>query len=151
MKLTKYDKETFVKAVMADISDPDFATTKAIIQDEIVKGMSKEAQELYKVSPKALMTETCYEVIPKYYNVTFVVGDSPYLKIIKPWNDKYLARHSAEKKLFSSITGITTLKLLQEALPELVKYMPSEDAKTKNLPALNNVFEDLVKVGLRCE
>jgi nucleoside diphosphate kinase len=147
MKLTKYNKEVFVKAVMADIPDPDFNKTKDAIQTAVVNGMSSEASALYSIKPKALKHDTVYDVIPRYRGVTIAVGDADYLKIIKPWQEIFYARQDAESKLLDAIKGITTLKRLQETFPELVKYMPSEDTKTSNLPALNNVMVDLVKIG----
>ena len=52
-----------------------------------------------------------------------------------------------ERKLESSIEGITSLAALKAALPEMEKYMPAEEKKTKQLPSLTGVVTDFMQAG----
>jgi len=76
-----------------------------------------------------------------------IVADLDMDKVIEP----FLQPRKERNALFSSIKGIaygcSTLRQLKEALPELEKYMPKEDAPTRNLPAVANVVADMVKLG----
>jgi len=55
-----------------------------------------------------------------------------------------LAIHQVSKLAYAC----TTLKQLQDQLPELIKYMPDEKGRaTKNVPMVVGVIEDLKKAG----
>ena len=147
MKLTKYNKEVFVRAVMGDIKDPDIQKIKEDIQAAVVAAMSPEVRALYVTHPTALNTGYAHNVAYGYGGQQFIVGDVDLKVVAKPWIDAYDARWNCQKDLEIAIKGITTLKKLQESFPELVKYMPTENETTSNLPTLNNVVANLVKIG----
>jgi hypothetical protein len=56
-------------------------------------------------------------------------------------------RNELKSKLRGVAYACTTRKALVDALPEFEKYLPPEDAPTKNLPMLANVVSDFVKAG----
>lgn len=151
MKLTKYDKEVFVRAVMADVKEPDAAKIQEDIQSAMVSAMSTEVQAIYTTHPKALNTGYVNNVISGYGAVKVVIGDANASEVTKPWREANEARYKCQRDLESAIKGITTLKKLQDSFPELVKYMPTENETTNNLPALSNVVANLVKIGWKGE
>lgn len=147
MKLTKYDKEVFIRAVMADVKGHDAKKIREDIQTAMVAAMSPEVQAIYATHPKALREGYVTNVIADYNAVHVVFGDADEGEVVKPWREANKARDKCKRDLESAIKGITTLKKLQDSFPELVKYMPTENEATNNLPALSNVVANLVKIG----
>ena len=152
MKITKYDKQTIVKAIMADVPKPDKTKRLEEIQATIVKAMSPMVRKVFKEIPGALRT---YHVGDLTYNGNWdsrivVVGDvtdGMMDAILKPYKDEDDAIDAAHNKLRNAIDSCTTRKALMDRLPEFEKYFPTEAAPTKNLPALANVVADLSKLG----
>ncbi len=153
MKLTKYDKQAIVKAIMADVPKPDKTKRRAAIQDAVVKAMSPAVRKVFKEIPGALRDEHVGDLI---YDGTWasrgiVVGDvaAEVLEtILKPYKDEDDAIYAAHNKLRGAVDSCTTRKALMERLPEFEKYFPAESAPlSKSLPALANVVADLSKLG----
>lgn len=153
MKLTKLQQEAIVRAIMQDVPKPDKAKRYAIVQAAIVKAMSPECRKVYNKTPKALATQYLGDLI--YDNVNWasrdvVVGDvskDVVETIIKPYVEEDAKYSQARRQLEIAVRGCTTLKQLENALPEFKKYYPTVAQPTKNLPALANVVADLSKLG----
>ncbi len=146
MKLTKYQKEAIVRAIMADIPEVNELHIFGKVQADLIAAMSPLAQELHAKSPDALKRESVYD-IGIGYGWSAVVGDAEVEPILKPYRVAYKERQRAWNALSAAVHSTSTLKQLQTLLPEFVKYMPTENEPTKNLPALTNVVADLVKLG----
>lgn len=147
MRLNTYQKQAIVRAIMQDVPEVDTDMASKVIQAALVKAMSPVARKLYRESPKALRRDfTGYDVIGRG-TYPFVVGDADLEEVLKPWKAQAEARNDARRKLKGVVNGCTTLKQLQTALPEFVKYMPTEEKPTANLPALANLSADFVKLG----
>ena len=153
MKLTKYDRLSIVRAIMADVPKPDKTKRREEIQAAVVKAMSPAVRKVFKDFPQALRTShtgdlTCND---RYDSRSIVVGDvteEMLDAILKPYREEDVARHNAQAKLHGAIDSCTTRKSLMERLPEFEKYFPAESAPlSKNLPALANVVADLSKLG----
>ena len=69
MRLTKWDKSSIVKAVMADVPMPNKNKRRDDIQAEIVKAMSPECRKVYKAMPDALPTYNLGELI--YHRMSY--------------------------------------------------------------------------------
>lgn len=67
-----------------------------------------------------------------------------YLKLAETELDEINAIRTS---LASAIEGIRTSKQFLLRFPELEKYLPREDGRTSNLPAIANVVAGLVKLG----
>lgn len=153
MKLTKYQKEGIVRAIMNDVPKPDKSKRHAAVQAAVVKAMSPECRKVYNKTPSALITQhTGYATYDEcnYSTQSIVVGDVPKEKvraILKPYEDEDEAHSKARRQLKAAVDGCSTLKQLETTLPEFKKYFPTEEAPTKNLPALANVVADLSKLG----
>ncbi len=125
MRLNTYQKEAIVRAVMQDVPAIDTDKALAEIQALTVKAMSPVARKLYRESPKALRTaHTGYDIIGRG-TYAVIVGDADLEEVIKPWKLAAEARNDARRKLKGAVNSCTTLKQLQTALPEFVKYMPT--------------------------
>lgn len=152
-RITKWDKEAIVRAIMADVPKPDKVKRKAELQAAIVKAMSPEARKLYKVSPHALRTYHLGDLIysdGNWDSRNIIVGDVTQGQVDE-LTQKYKAEdeayNDARRALKGAIESCTTYKQLMTRLPEFEKYYPKPDAKTANLPALANVVADLSKLG----
>lgn len=152
-RITKWDKEAIVRAIMADVPKPDKTKRKAELQATIVKAMSPECRKVYNKTPSALRTYHLGDLVYDGCNwatreiirgdVTEVVVDD----LCKKYKAEDEAFHSARMALKGAIESCSTYKQLMTRLPEFEKYYPKPDVKTANLPALANVVADLSKLG----
>lgn len=148
MKLTKYEKEAIVRAIMQDVPTKPDTVLKAEIQAAFVAGMSAPVLKLYKTHPKALKTESVSSWdSPWAYRADFIVGDAKVAEVMKPFKAQKEARDDAQSKLSAAVGGCNTLAQLKKLLPEFISYFPSETEPTKNLPAVANMVADLSKLG----
>ncbi len=148
MKLTKYQKEAIIRAIMNDVPKPDQAKAKADIQAAAVKAMSLLVRKVYKEQPKALRTHHVSAYNYGFdYAFDIVCGDVDMEPIMQPYTDARDARRKARHQLEGAVMSCSTLKQLESTLPEFKKYFPTEQQPTKNLPALANVVADLTKLG----
>lgn len=163
MRLTKTDKEAFVKAVMDDVPSVDY--------DEQVRskmkawGLESLPEDLRPLAKK----------YPDYFEARYVNTPShcPSISIIcnPNWNwsglkdqepEKYAeltaisveakaqeeTREAMRRKVTGLINGCSTLKTAKARLPEFEKYLPAERDGTGvvNLPVANVVTE-LMNLG----
>lgn len=151
-RITKWDKEAIVKAIMADVPMPDKKKRKQELQAAVVKAMSPEARKLYKNCPEALRTQCIGELL---YDGTWssrdiIVGDvkdATVKELTKKYQEEDQKVIDARYALKGAINACTTLKQLETRLPEFKKYYPTAEKPAANLPALANVVADLSKLG----
>ena len=151
-RITKWDKQAIVKAIMADVPAVDKKKRRDDLQEAIVKAMSPEARKLYKKCPSALRSHHIGELI---YDGTWssrdvIVGDVNHETIDalkKPYEAEDQKINEARWALKGAIEACTTIKQLNDRLPEFKKYFPTAEKPTANLPALANVVADLSKLG----
>ena len=153
MRITKWDKQAIVKAIMADVPKIDKDKRRKEMQEAVVKLMTPECRKVYKSMPDALRTYHAGNLLYNglnYGSREIVRGDVSD-KEIKNLEAKYQAEdkkiHEAECSLKGAIEACSTLKQLNERLPEFKKYFPTEEKPVANLPALANVVSDLTKLG----
>lgn len=152
MRISKWDKEAIVKAIMHDVPKPDKKKRKDELQAAIVKAMSPEARKLYNRTPSALRTYHLGDIIydGNWSSRDVIVGDvtnSMVDEMTKKYIDEDNAVVTARRSLKGAIEACTTLKQLNDRLPEFKKYFPTEEKPTANLPALANIVADLSKLG----
>jgi hypothetical protein len=152
MKLSKYTKESIVRAILADLPKADGNKFRGEIQAGIVKLMSAECQIIYKRTPSALRTRYIGDLVrsDKVYSGDIILGDASEKELdvfLRSYKEAKDVNDKARAQLSRAIMGYTTLNALKKAFPEFEKYLPTEDAPTKNLPALANVVADLSKLG----
>lgn len=153
MKLNMYQKSGIIKAIMADVPQPDRVKRRAAIQAEVAKLMSPAVRKIYNTTPSALRTQyvgdMCYDGM-SWQSRDVIAGDvkeSDIKAICESYKAEDDARYKAEESLVGAVNACSTLKQLKERLPEFEKYYPTEAQPTKNLPALANVVADLSKLG----
>jgi hypothetical protein len=153
MRITKNDQAAIVRAIMQDVPKPDKTKRREAVQAAIVKAMSPEVRKVFKTAPGALRTSHVGDVIDtdNYQSRYIIVGDVTEKmldEILKPYRAEDEAVVSARRNLRGVIESCTTLKQLNDRLPEFKKYYPTANAPlSANLPALANVVADLSKLG----
>lgn len=150
MKLTYYDRQAFVRAVMNDVPKITKEDVLPKLQAELLKAMSPEARKLYRKSPKALRSDYDHYLTTAREFVRYVVGDAQNVReILQPYKDAVDARDEIENRLQATIKSCSTLKQAKERLPEFEKYLPTERGTTDvtGLPAISNLVADLTKLG----
>lgn len=152
MKLTKYEKEAIVRAIMQDVPTIDRAKRRTNLQAALVKAMSPEAKKLYSRTPSALRSYNFGDIIytGSYVSRELIVGDVSkeiISDLIKPYETEDEAHSDTKRKLNAAINGCNTLAQLKKLMPEFVAYFPSESEPTKNLPAVANMVANLSKLG----
>ena len=147
MRLDKHTKQAILRAIMDDTPRPTTEKDKPVIQEALVKAMSPLARKLYKQNPNALTKDRVGYDHGFDYGFNVFVGDADFAVVMKPYVESFTQRREVYNKLKGIIDGCSTLKQLKTLLPEFEKYMPSETAPTKNLPAVVNVVADLTKLG----
>lgn len=146
MKLTKYDKQVIVRAILADIPfDNDKVRKDA--QAALVKAMTPTVRKVYQLHPRALNTHYYGCTIFTRESARFTVGDVDHEEVLKPFVEAKANYDRVVGNLKNTIESCSTLKQLQERLPEFAKYFPKEGEATPNLPAVANLVADLVKLG----
>jgi hypothetical protein len=100
-----------------------------------------------------LYNEDFYGLVERIYKeeqFIAVVGATVFaeLKAIDDaWTAQNTLRNELQNKLEGAVIAYTTRKQLAAALPEFEKYLPPEEAKGSNLPALANVVTDFIAAG----
>jgi hypothetical protein len=151
-RITKWDKQAIVRAIMADVPKIDKKKRKDELQAAIVKAMSPEARKLYKNCPEALRTHHMGSLIDtgNWSSREIIIGDvkDAFIdELKKPYEAEDKKFREVEYQLKGAIEACTTLKQLNDRLPEFKKYFPTVEKPTANLPALANVVADLSKLG----
>jgi len=152
MKLNKYQKNAIVSSIMRDVPKVDVATHRKEIQAAVVKEMSPAVRKVYKECPDALTKVYRSDLYDgsswdTRYVITGDVTEARVDALMKPLCDAISARAAVCSKLKAAIESCSTLKKLKELLPEFEAYFPTEDAPTKNLPAVANLVTDMMKLG----
>jgi hypothetical protein len=146
MKLTNYDKDVMISAIKRDLPEVDDSTA---IQAALEKAMSPLCRKLYKLTPGALNTQHAYSnhFFQGGSSRTYYVGDADFDAVTKPFRDKCKQREATMSKVSAAIHACTTLKQLQERLPEFVRYAPQELTKITNALVVQNPAAELKALG----
>ena len=146
MRLDKWTKESIFRAIRNDIPKP--ANKVADLQILVVKKMSPPVRNIYKKNPSALRIASfgVHEYFTERYG-EIVVGDADYKTVLQPFRDEVVRYNEVCKKLETAIMACNSLAALKKLLPEFIKYFPTEDQPTQNLPAVANLVADMTKLG----
>ncbi len=151
MRLNTYTKKAIVSSIMNDVPKLDEAALKDSIQTALVAAMTPDVQRIYKTKPDVLRRERIFSnEVGVSFNYDTIVADlkgADVRRVLKPFKDAHEERQRIVRQVTSAIEGCTTLNQLTTLLPEFKKYYPTEEAPTKNLPALANMVADLSKLG----
>lgn len=160
MKLTKYAKETFIRAVMADVPKEDY-------KEKAAKIMEEDAQQ-----QRPALIATAYAAHPAYFNrKNIYVEDLGYVTVCGVASEFQPSEPALQKlreisKLEAAqdnlrceirsrseavVGSCSTDKQLRQRLPELEKYLPSEATDTQNLPQCGNLIAELTAAGWKAK
>lgn len=164
MKLTKSDREAFVRAVINDVPTVDY-------QEQAEKLVRSMALSTFPEDLRPMVTkypdyfENHYVHLPgqlqnRYFKINkFYSHKSFQEKFPEIWEQlETLAEQLKEQgdrvatlrqQLSGVIESCSTLKQAKERLPEFEKYLPQErnGVAVANLPAISNLVTDLKAVG----
>lgn len=149
MKLTNYLRDSFVRSVSNNIPKVQWPTEDQL-QAEALKKMAPRVKALYKDETLRNALKTDREYINGFGYIRVVVGDVKLADLLKPYRDAEEARRQVLKKIEGVAYGCSTLKQLQEALPDLKKHMPSEKTGSPaNLPVPAGLMGELKAAGFK--
>jgi hypothetical protein len=157
MKLTKTDREAFVRAVMNDVPMIDYNEEAGVLA----------MKHLVAALPSAVRTLWNDNTLRGYVKVRTYFMNYPLCSVIGPEGEFSAAlvaqidtlaaamsnqradRDVLRERIATMIGGCSTLAQATKALPEFVKYLPTERDATgaTNLPAISGVVADLTKAG----
>lgn len=165
MRLNKYDKEAFVKAVIDDIPSIDY--NEQVRSKMKAFGLSTLPADLLPMAKKCpgYFGTTCLYTPDGCPNVNVICNVNLFgysnewkskhpemwaelVKIGKLNRQQNEARNAMRAKISAIIDGCGTLKTAKERLPGFEKYLPvdRESHGTTNLPVAN-IVADLTNLG----
>lgn len=163
MKLTKYDKSSFVNAVMNDVPEVDYnEQVKVIMLEWIVSKMPPSVLKVWNdKKTKGYMVQNHYYLTPPGLNTFFgpeIIPVQPLPTNISEELKKLgelsqaqrRSREDLNDKVSSLIEPCTTLNKAYELLTEnFHKYLPADrdGIKTKNVPAVRDTVKALKDAG----
>lgn len=151
MRLTNYLRDCFIRAVSNDLPEPTKPTYEDI-QKALYDNFATSVKVVYDNPATQNVLKTSWVYLGDGNGQTLITASQNYenLPIYVEYQEACKKRQAAIGSLRSVANGRTTLKQLQEALPELVKYMADEKKKpTPGLPVVANVYADLKALGLK--
>lgn len=161
MKLTKADKEAFVRAVMDDVPMVNHNEEAAsLVMAEVIANLPEKVKTAYEAHPEWIKRDLIN--LPGCLRSMYgpALGYTRASELSKELQERLEALAAAEKeqlrvrceleqKVRAIINSCTTLKQAKERLPEFEKYLPAERGSfgTAQLPVVANLVTDLVNLG----
>ena len=147
MKLTNRKKDAIINAVMAD-------TPHEYSHEQALKDATLIAVELLPSKVQAIwenkdlrhfVATRHYSRIQGYLPLT---DKHPKIDAIADRADaSWRKRQELKMHVHNVVYQFGTDTAMREFIPELDKYIPKSPAKTKQLPTLNNLMDELTKAG----
>lgn len=163
MRLTNTIKDAFIRSAMNDVPKIDYDEQAKKLADEAVDRLTPPALKRALQSDTAILTwlDRRYAHFPSGLGSCFLTCPSEVVDRIRKdplvWGqitvlggqaaEQFKARSKLEAKLRAAAGACTTRKQLEAALPEFVKYLPTEETATVNLPAIANLVTDFMAAG----
>lgn len=160
MRLTKHDKDAFVRAVLDDVPKVDYSEqAQKLVMKHLIGRMPGIVQQAYKENPEWI--KTAYVNLPSHLQdfhgpalgyVSYGSFPDELNEQLHTLSDAAKEQSNTRKTLEDKVTGlinsVTTLKAALKNFPEFAKYLPADRdaAGTVNLPAAN-VIADLTNAG----
>lgn len=164
MKLTKSDREAFVRAVIDDVPTVDYQEqAETLVRSVALSTFPEDLRPMVTKYPDYF--EDHYVWLPgQLQNRYFKIDKSCAYELFKGkfpeiWKQlSALAKQLEEQnervrtlrqQLSGVIESCSTLKQAKERLPEFEKYLPQErnGVAVANLPAISNLVTDLMAAG----
>lgn len=160
MKLTKYHRSAFVRAVMDDVPTVDYQTeVHALILEDSIKQLPEKLQKIARdkeLSQYLARTHCWLREFDNLYVFAQYNGDfkrSPECDAkFEELNALQMAQNQARAELRNKLDGVirscTTDVQVRKALPEFSKYLPeAESPVDRTVPVIANLVADLMSMG----
>ena len=160
MKLTKYHRQAFVRAVMNDVPKEDYESkAHAIaIEDSILQLPEKlqaaaRDKDLSRYISRANFWSREFSSVLTFaiYAGDFKLSAKAQVefdKLSELAKTQSSARYALKQKLESAIGARTTDMQVRKALPEFSKYLPAAESPVdRTVPVIANLVADLTKMG----
>lgn len=169
MRLTKSDKEAFVRAAMNDVPAIDYdSMAQKIITDylrtvipvavlAVIDNYPGWIRPGYVYTPSGLSTFAtplaAHNELGEYRFLPTAIKDEVGKlaeKAAEKAAEQIRTRSALRHKLEAAIAPITTLKAALAALPEFAKYLPAERGVTRvdrSMPVVANLVAELMAAG----
>jgi len=155
VRLTNSIRSAFVNSVMNDVPSVDYIDQMQREANRIGRAMMPwEIAAVYDKYPDWFELE--WACIGQWYgygpfprkHAAFHAEDIQAMDRLKQLEkEQSLALSRLRNQLEQAAASATTTKALAEMFPEFAKYLPAEETKTRNLPAIANVVADFVRAG----
>lgn len=161
-RLTKYQREAFVSAVMQDVPSVNYeAQAHKLVKDAAIAVLPPQIQAI------AADKKLCHHLETSSHWFGYHHGNFGSVTVFGGRNQDYMTKEVQEtldaiillekaqqerlddmrSKLNAAIMSCTTDKMARERLPEFIKYLPEAEEKTPYLPAVANIVADLIHLG----
>lgn len=163
MKLNKYQKAAFVRAVMDDLPRLNFQErAEKLVREDNLTQLPAEIRKIAESNTLRAYLKVARWWAPGGELSPFNVFDqteynsdykpsSEVLEKLRELSAEARAERERREALKEKVTGVieacSTLKVAKERLPEFEKYLPTEEAKAPNVPAVANLVADLMAAG----
>lgn len=161
-RLTKYQREAFVEAVMQDVPTIDYEKqahdlvknaalaalppkVREIAQDKSLNHYLETTNHWFGYNHGNFSSVTVYQGRQCSYMTPEVEAKLEEIIELAKAQDERL--NETRSKVKAAIGGCTTDRMARERLPEFIKYLPEPEEKTPYLPAVANIVADLVSLG----
>jgi len=160
MRLTKFDKEAFVRAVLDDVPQIDYnEQARKVAMADVIARLPQKIQDIWKDNNLRgfISCQRWLNMPGRLHGLTTPYADgeqAPETEAqLKELAGLYDAQCDSLRKLETNLEGAigacSTLKKAKEVLPEFEKYLPADRDGTgvSGLPAIANLVSDLMQAG----
>lgn len=155
MRLTNSLRDAFVNGVLRDIPVIDYNEIMRKTALQAAKDvMPVEVRAAYEKHPSWFQENWGRRLGGEYFYLP-VPNETEFSSEANQTIKDLAARKSEQtekideirRRLRGAAYSVSTTKALREMFPEFSQYIPEDETKTKNLPALANIVADVIKAG----
>lgn len=161
MRLNKYHKSAFVKAVLQDLPTTDYdEIAQKLVRESMIERLPAKVRAVYDDKDvRHWLRNECLSMpgsLQNFYCVTGSISWLPsdelkerLLELSQLKREQTSKKDAFSHKIRAAIDSCQTRKQALERLPEFEKYLPKDTTGTgvSNLPVINNLVAELVQAG----
>ena len=157
MRLTNYIRDAFVTSVMDDVPRVNYhQQAEDLLRKSVIEELPLKVRAVWADTDTRGYLDTisinCHGLhlrVPglEHRNSAPAAAVAELTRLDTLHKEQTQARLKLEEGLRAVAYGSTTRKSLVDKLPEFEKYLPKEDEKPSNLPALANIVTSFMEAG----
>jgi hypothetical protein len=164
--MTTNVRETIVRAVEADIEYVDYQAQEVeLLAKAAVRAMPESVKLIYldkDCKPYITNSQVSVSSLCKqgYSTLAYVPGCKNTVKLTdaeKKSRELMIEKSKVQsakikavmRELKKALAQFNTVAQMKKAMPEFAKYLPTEESRTQNLPAVTGVVESLRTIGIK--